>query len=182
MDSENWYKLSLIVATCAWDNLWISFALWVKDNYFSSTARSGDWLYFMITLSSAFIESAMLKLLGFLRLIGEMCLNIWQAKLRDEMPNRCSWLQLPLPYSIYLCFPYMYPLKIEMMLRTWQSNSWIHSATGQWLHFTQKLLNASCHSWLISSLLQFHSLKLFKYFQSPLFLNSSLLKLSSPKK
>lgn len=118
----------------------------------------------------------------FLRLNEETCLNVWQAHtFRDEMPNRCSWLQLPLSYSIYLCLPYIYPFKVEMMLINWQSKSWIHSATGQWLHFTQISLNSSCHSWLIS-LLQFRSLKLFKYFQSPLFLNSSLLKLSSPKK
>lgn len=115
-------------------------------------------------------------------LIEETCLNVWQTNtFKDKMPNRCSWLQLPLSYSIYLCFPYIYPFKVEMMLRNWQSNSWIHSATGQWLHFTQISLNASCHSWLISWL-QFRSLKLFKYFQSPLFLNPSLLKLSSPKK
>lgn len=111
----------------------------------------------------------------FLRLIEETCLNVWQANtFRDKMPNRCSWLQLPLSYSIYWCLSF----------QSWndaQSNSWIHSATRQWLHFTHKSLNSSCHSWLIS-LLQFCSLKLFKYFQSPLFLNSSLLKWSSPKK
>lgn len=113
----------------------------------------------------------------FLCLIEETCLNVWQAHtFRDEMPNRCSRLQLPLSYSIYLCFPYIYPFKVEMMPRNRQSNSWIHSATCQWLHSTQISLNSS---WLISWL-QFRSLKLSLNILRAL-LNSSLLKLSRMK-
>lgn len=163
MDSENWSKLSLIVATCVCDNPWISFALWVKDNY----SRRLVILY-VHTVFYPLPLNVQCWSCCFLSLIEETSLNVWQANtFRDEMLNRCSWLQLPLSYSIYWCFPYIYPFKVEMMLRNLQSNSWIHSATGQWQHFPQISLNSSCHSWLIS-LLQFHSLKLFIYFQSPL--------------